>query len=99
MGNGTPNLQPRHKLGRRWHPEHLEPDPALREFSCPIMAKAPQQLAMSTPQLRAAVMAASNKGQAIEAFWKWASQHGINSEAGPEWWEKMQKLTAPRTPP
>lgn len=54
---------------------------------------------MSIPELRAAVLAASNKGQALEAFWKWAAQHGINSDADPAWWEKMQKLTAPRTPP
>tara|TARA_Y100001963_G_scaffold67798_1_gene94463 strand:+ start:167 stop:331 length:165 start_codon:yes stop_codon:yes gene_type:complete len=53
---------------------------------------------MSIPELRAAVMAASNKAQALEALWKWGAQHGINSDAGPEWWEKMQKLTAPRQP-
>jgi len=35
----------------------------------------------------------------LAAFWKWGAQHGINSDAGPEWCDKMQKLTAPRTPP
>ena len=95
MAIGNTDQQVRHQLGGTWHPEHLEPDPLRREISCPVVFRDVQKT-MTIPQLRAAVLAANNKGQALEAFWKWASQHGVNSDAEAEWWDKMKKLTAPR---
>ena len=73
------------------HPEHLEPDPQKREKFCPVKITVKQKL-ISLPEVRADVIAARNKTEALAALLRWASQHGINSQASDEWWKKRDKL-------
>jgi len=49
---------------------------------------------MSVPEVRAEVIKAKTKTEAIAALLKWAAQHGINSNTDPddEWWKKREKL-------
>jgi len=76
------------------HPEHLEPDPMKREGFCPVAIRSESKM-MSIPEVRKAVIEASNKSKKLEVFWKFCSQHGINSDAEPEWFEHMKKVTTP----
>jgi len=77
----------------RSHPEHLEPDPGRREFSCPIaFTLTPENNAMTIPQLQTAIIESKNKSQALAVLFDFCNRFGINSNAPPEWWEKKEKL-------
>ena len=48
---------------------------------------------MTIPELQAAIIASSTPGQALSIFYKFCGSFGINSNAPPEWWTKINELT------
>ena len=76
------------------HPEHLEPDPGKREFSCPVAFPPPKSPIIGVRDVRAEIIKSKTKTEALSALLKWAAQNGINSGTEPEdeWWKKREKL-------
>jgi hypothetical protein len=73
------------------HQEHLEPNPLKRERFCPVVIR-PAQQTMTVNDVRKKVIEAKTKTEVIQALLEYLSQHGINSDASPDWWEKRKKL-------
>jgi len=75
-------------------PEHLESDASRREKFCPITLTIESEIPdMTIPELQAAIIASSNPSQALSVFYKFCGSFGINSNAPPEWWTKINELT------
>ena len=47
---------------------------------------------VSVVEVRKEILDSRTKTEALAALLRWASQYGINGDAGPEWWEKRAKL-------
>ena len=73
------------------HPEHLEPNPLKRERYCPVSVK-PSPVFKSVTDVRKKIIESKTKTDVIKHLLEYLAQTGINSDAGPEWWEKREKL-------
>ena len=73
-------------------PEHLQPNPLLREISCPVAIRKKEQRAKSNAQIRREIIEAKNKTEVIRVLLH--NFPGINSDTNPddEWWKKRDKL-------
>jgi len=47
---------------------------------------------MTVNDVRKKVIEAKTKTEVIQTLLEYLSQHGINSDASPDWWEKRKKL-------
>lgn len=74
-------------------PEHLESDPSRREKFCPISIQLSSEHEMTIPELQTAIIASSTPSQALTIFYKFCGSFGVNSNAPPEWWTKINELT------
>jgi hypothetical protein len=72
-------------------PEHLQPNPLLREISCPVAIRK-KELAKSSAQIRQEIIESKNKTEVIRVLL--SNCPGINSDTTPddEWWKKRDKL-------
>ena len=75
-------------------PEHLQSDPSRREKFCPITFTIESEIPeMTIPELQTAIIASSTPSQAHTVFYKFCGSFGVNSNAPPEWWAKINELT------
>ena len=74
-------------------PEHLESDPSRREKFCPISLITSEPYDMTIPELQTAIIASSTPSQALSIFYKFCGSFGVNSNAPPELWAKINELT------
>ena len=72
-------------------PDHLQPNPLLREFACPVAIRKKEQTT-SNAQIRREIIGSKNKTEVIRVLL--ANFPGINSDTTPddEWWKKREKL-------